>query len=80
MTDKIITLTNVSASYQKVIVALQDISLSVRTGSIVALLGANGAGKTTTLKGISNLLKAEECLLFLLFGKSSVGMSAQLPP
>lgn len=59
MTDKIITLRNVSASYQKVIVALQDISLSVRTGSIVALLGANGAGKTTTLKGISNLLKAE---------------------
>ena len=59
MTDKIITLTNVSASYQKVIVALQDISLSVKSGSIVALLGANGAGKTTTLKGISNLLKAE---------------------
>lgn len=59
MTDNIITLTNVSASYQKVIVALQDISLNVRTGSIVALLGANGAGKTTTLKGISNLLKAE---------------------
>tara|TARA_B100001057_G_scaffold249329_1_gene249624 strand:+ start:1053 stop:1808 length:756 start_codon:yes stop_codon:yes gene_type:complete len=59
MTDRIITLTNVSASYQNVIVALQNISLSVKTGSIVALLGANGAGKTTTLKGISNLLKAE---------------------
>ena len=59
MTDKIITLENVSASYQNVIVALQDVSLSVQAGSVVALLGANGAGKTTTLKGISNLLKAE---------------------
>ena len=34
-------------------------SLDVREGQIVALLGANGAGKTTTLKAISNLLRAE---------------------
>jgi branched-chain amino acid transport system ATP-binding protein len=35
------------------------VSLEVKTGGIVALLGANGAGKTTTLKAISNLLHAE---------------------
>jgi branched-chain amino acid transport system ATP-binding protein len=35
------------------------VSLEVREGSIVALLGANGAGKSTTLKAISNLLRAE---------------------
>jgi branched-chain amino acid transport system ATP-binding protein len=38
---------------------LKGVSLEVREGGIVALLGANGAGKTTTLKAISNLLRAE---------------------
>jgi branched-chain amino acid transport system ATP-binding protein len=37
--------------------ALQGISLSVHSGSIVTLIGSNGAGKTTTLKTISGLLK-----------------------
>src|SRR5437588_11955544 len=41
-----------------VITALQGISLTVKQGSIVTLIGANGAGKTTTLKAISGLLKA----------------------
>jgi branched-chain amino acid transport system ATP-binding protein len=34
-------------------------SLVVRTGEIVALLGANGAGKSTTLKAISGLIGAD---------------------
>ena len=41
-----------------VITALQGISLSVKAGSIVTLIGANGAGKTTTLRTVSGLLKA----------------------
>ena len=41
-----------------VITALQDVSLTVKQGAIVTLIGANGAGKTTTLKAISGLLKA----------------------
>src|ERR1043166_7338122 len=41
-----------------VISALQGISLTVKQGTIVTLIGANGAGKTTTLKAISGLLKA----------------------
>ena len=38
--------------------ALQEVSLTVRRGDIVTLIGSNGAGKTTTLKAISGLLKA----------------------
>ncbi len=41
-----------------VITALQEVSLSVKQGDIVTLIGANGAGKTTTLRTVSGLLKA----------------------
>jgi branched-chain amino acid transport system ATP-binding protein len=36
--------------------ALQGVTLDVKRGEIVTLIGANGAGKTTTLKTISGLL------------------------
>jgi branched-chain amino acid transport system ATP-binding protein len=35
---------------------LQGVSLEVRAGEIVCLLGRNGAGKTSTLKAVSGLL------------------------
>jgi len=41
------------------IAALRGISLEVRPGDIVTLIGANGAGKTTALRTISGLLKAQ---------------------
>ncbi len=37
--------------------ALQGVSIDVKDGEIVTLIGANGAGKTTTLRTISGLLK-----------------------
>jgi branched-chain amino acid transport system ATP-binding protein len=47
---------NLSVNYGA-ISALRDISLEVKQGDIVTLIGANGAGKTTTLRAISGLLK-----------------------
>ncbi len=51
---------NIEVIYDDVILVLKGLSLEVKEGQIVALLGANGAGKTTTLKAISGLLKVEE--------------------
>ncbi len=45
--------------YNHVILVLKGVSLQVREGGIVALLGGNGAGKTTTLRAVSNLLAGE---------------------
>jgi branched-chain amino acid transport system ATP-binding protein len=50
---------NISVVYSDVIQVLKGVSLTVRKGHIVSLLGSNGAGKTSTLKAISGLLKPE---------------------
>lgn len=52
-------LNNIEVIYNDVILVIKGLSLEVRQGQIVALLGSNGAGKTTTLKSISGLLKPE---------------------
>ena len=38
--------------------ALREVSLEVRVGEIVSLIGANGAGKSTTLMAISGIVRA----------------------
>ena len=58
-----------------VISALQGISLSVKAGSIVTLIGANGAGKSTTLRAISGLLKPRGGEI-LLNGQNILGLRA----
>ena len=40
------------------VAALKGLTLSVREGQLVALVGANGAGKSTTLRAISGLVPA----------------------
>lgn len=46
---------NLTVSYGA-ITALRDVSIDVRQGEVVTLIGANGAGKTTLVKSISGLL------------------------
>ena len=47
---------NLSAWYGRA-QAIFDLSLEVKKGEVVALMGANGAGKSTTLKAIMNMLE-----------------------
>ena len=48
---------NIDVGYGDVQV-LYDVSLDIKEGELVAVIGANGAGKTTLLRAISGVLKA----------------------
>ena len=39
---------------------LNGVTLQVRAGTVVALIGANGAGKTTTMRAVSGLIRATD--------------------
>jgi len=71
--DKILELKNVVIKYGPIAV-VKGISLEVREGEVVVLLGANGAGKTSTLKAISGMIHAEGEINFnghLITGKEA---------
>jgi branched-chain amino acid transport system ATP-binding protein len=51
---------NLEVVYNDVVLVLRGLSIEVRDGQIVALLGANGAGKTTALRAITGLLGVHE--------------------
>ena len=55
-TDAVLELDGLSVAYDRAPV-VRDLTLTVGSGEVVALLGANGAGKTTTLRAVSGLLK-----------------------
>ena len=57
------------------ITALHGVTLSVKAGSIVTLIGSNGAGKSTTLRAVSGLLKPQAGEI-LYEGKRIVGLPA----
>lgn len=61
--------------YYGAIHAIKGISLEVREGEIVTLIGANGAGKSTTLRTISGLLKPKSGKISFL-GKDIAGKPA----
>ena len=54
MNGKVLELEDVRV-YYGAIQALKGVSLEVRSGEIVTLLGSNGAGKTSTLRAINGL-------------------------
>jgi len=54
----LLTLENINAYYDKSHV-LQNVSLEIGQGEVVALLGRNGSGRSTTLKTIMGLVQAK---------------------
>ncbi|MFH1349312.1 MAG: ABC transporter ATP-binding protein [Pseudomonadota bacterium] len=51
---------NLEITYHDVILVVKGVSLTIKDGDMVALLGANGAGKSTILKAISGVLEVED--------------------
>ena len=54
-----VELKNLSKTYDKKILALEDINLTIQDGQFFVLLGPSGAGKTTTLRCIAGLEKID---------------------
>lgn len=67
MADYLLQIKNVSKSFPGV-QALQNVSLSVRPGTIHSLMGENGAGKSTLMKCLFGVYSADEGE-FILDGK-----------
>ena len=59
MENNIIDVKNLTKIYKDGnVLAVNNISFSIRKGEIFALLGPNGAGKTTTISVLATLLKS----------------------
>jgi branched-chain amino acid transport system ATP-binding protein len=56
MSDALLSVAGLNAHYGRAHI-LFDLSLEVRRGQVLALLGRNGAGKSTTLKSILGLVR-----------------------
>ncbi len=54
-----LSIENLTVAYGQA-TALEEVSLTVRKGELVTLLGANGAGKSTLLKTISGILRPRQ--------------------
>ena len=75
---------NLEVVYNEVILVLRGLSIEVRDGQIVALLGANGAGKTTVTRAVTGLLDVHEGKITKgsvpLEGRRIAGDDHALPP
>ena len=74
MAEPMLKIDNIDV-YYGAIHALKGISLEVKEGEIVTLIGANGAGKSTTLRTISGLLKPKTGSITFL-GQDIAGVRA----
>ena len=57
--DDILVVDGLASQYAGGITGVQNVSLRLARGEILAIVGPNGAGKTTLMRAIANLLPAE---------------------
>ncbi|NDJ17363.1 ABC transporter ATP-binding protein [Myxacorys almedinensis] len=70
-----LTTQNLSLAYDGTTI-IQQLTVSIPTGQITALVGANGCGKSTLIKGLARLLKPSDGMVYL-DGKSIVQQSTK---
>jgi branched-chain amino acid transport system ATP-binding protein len=73
MSDVILQAENLHTYYGKSHI-LNGVSLEVRRGEIVTLLGRNGAGKSTTMRSLMGLTRAREGTV-RIFGKTTTDLN-----
>jgi branched-chain amino acid transport system ATP-binding protein len=61
--DILLKVEKLEVAYHRVITAVQGVSLELRRGALVAILGTNGAGKTTVLRSISGFIGLDDALV-----------------
>ena len=70
--EDLLTLQDLHVYYGN-IAAVRGVSLSVKPGEIVALIGSNGAGKSTTLRTVSGLIRPRQGKI-TFSGRAMVGV------
>jgi iron complex transport system ATP-binding protein len=55
---------NLSLAYESKTI-IKDLTLTIPTGQVTALVGANGCGKSTLLRGLARLLKPTQGIVYL---------------
>ena len=65
----VVEVKNLTKKYNEKSIALDDVSLDIKEGEILGILGPNGSGKTTLINSILGLIKYQKGNI-RLFGKS----------